>query len=65
MWDFPKIRVPYFGVLMVRILLFKVLCYGKPLCGWRRDVQRFVPGFHRNGERNGFTGFFAALLSGF
>ena len=25
MWEFPKIRVPYFGVLIVRILLFRVL----------------------------------------
>ena len=25
MWDFPKIRVPYVGVLMIRILLFRVL----------------------------------------
>ena len=24
-WDFPKIRVPYFGVLTIRILLFRVL----------------------------------------
>ena len=24
-WDFPKIRVPYFGVLIIRILLFRVL----------------------------------------
>ena len=25
-WEFPKIRgVPYFGVLIIRILLFKVL----------------------------------------
>ena len=24
-WDFPKIRVPYFGVLILRILLFGVL----------------------------------------
>ena len=24
-WDFPKIRVPYFGVLILRILLFRVL----------------------------------------
>ena len=23
--DFPKIRVPYFGVLIIRILLFRVL----------------------------------------
>ena len=23
-WDFPKIRVPYFGVLIIRILLFRV-----------------------------------------
>ena len=27
-WDFPKIRVPYFGVLIVRILLFRVLYWG-------------------------------------
>ena len=24
-WDFPNIRVPYFGVLKIRILLFRVL----------------------------------------
>ena len=24
-WEFPKIRVPYFGVLIIRILLFRVL----------------------------------------
>ena len=30
-WDFPKIRVPYFGVLIIRILLFRVL-YKGPLC---------------------------------
>ena len=24
-WEFPKIRVPYLGVLIVRILLFRVL----------------------------------------
>ena len=24
-WDFPKIRVPYSGVLIIRILLFRVL----------------------------------------
>ena len=24
-WDFPKIRVPYFGILIIRILLFRVL----------------------------------------
>ena len=22
-WDFPNIRVPYFGVLIIRILLFR------------------------------------------
>ena len=22
-WDFPKIRVPYFGVLVIKILLFR------------------------------------------
>ena len=27
-WDFPKIRVPYFGVLIIRILLFRVLYWG-------------------------------------
>ena len=30
MWDFPKIRVPYFGVLLIWILLFRVL-YSDPL----------------------------------
>ena len=25
MWEFPKIGVPYFGVLIIRILLFRVL----------------------------------------
>ena len=24
-WEFPKIRVPYLGVLKIRILLFRVL----------------------------------------
>ena len=24
-WDIPKLRVPYFGVLIIRILLFMVL----------------------------------------
>ena len=28
MWDFPKIRVPYVGVLIMRILLFRVLSSG-------------------------------------
>ena len=27
-WDFPKTRVPYFGVLIIRILLFRVLYLG-------------------------------------
>ena len=27
-WDFPKIRVPYFGVLTIRILLLRVLHQG-------------------------------------
>ena len=29
-WDFPKIWVPYFGVLIIRIILFRVL-YSGPL----------------------------------
>ena len=28
MWGFPKIRVPYLGVLIIRILLFMVLYWG-------------------------------------
>ena len=28
MWEFPKIGVPYFGVLIIRILLFRVLYWG-------------------------------------
>ena len=27
-WEFPKIGVPYFGVLIIRILLFRVLYLG-------------------------------------
>ena len=27
-WEFPKIGVPYFGVLIIRILLFRVLNFG-------------------------------------
>ena len=27
-WEFPKIGVPYLGVLKIRILLFRVLCWG-------------------------------------
>ena len=27
-WDFPKIRLPYLGVLVIRILLFRVLYWG-------------------------------------
>ena len=25
MWDFPKLGVPYFGVLIIRVLLLRVL----------------------------------------
>ena len=32
LWDFPKIRGPYFGVLMRRILLFSLL-FGSPPMG--------------------------------
>ena len=37
MWEFPKIGVPYFGVLIIRILLFRVLHLGPlfsetPMC---------------------------------
>ena len=27
-WEFPKIGVPYFGDLIIRILLFRVLYWG-------------------------------------
>ena len=27
-WEFPKIGVPYFGVLIIRILLFRVVSWG-------------------------------------
>ena len=30
MWEFPKIGVPYFGVLIIRVLLFRLL-YSGPL----------------------------------
>ena len=30
LWEFPKLGVPYFGVLIIRILLFRLL-YEVPL----------------------------------
>ena len=30
LWEFPKLGVPYFGVLIIRILLFVVLYWGPP-----------------------------------
>ena len=27
-WGFPKLRVPYFGVLIIGVLLFRVLYWG-------------------------------------
>ena len=32
-WDFPKMRVPYFGVLIIRILPFSGTIYGSPMIG--------------------------------
>ena len=31
--NFPNFRVPYFGVLIIRILLFRVLYQGPPIFG--------------------------------
>ena len=41
-WEFPKIGVPYCGVLIIRILLFNVLYWGllfseTPIC---EDTQK-------------------------
>ena len=32
-WEFPKIRGTLFGVLIIRILLFRVLCWGPFMFG--------------------------------
>ena len=46
-WDFPKIRVPYFDVLIIRILLFRVLSpfefdtHTKSLKPWSSDYSAF------------------------
>ena len=33
-WDLPTIRVPYFGVLIIRILLFRDYIFGNPHRLW-------------------------------
>ena len=45
-WEFRKLAVPYFGVLTIRILLFRVLYY----VVWAQVVLRVEDlglGFHR------------------
>ena len=32
-WEFPKLGVPYFGVLIIRIVLFRVLYWGPLIFG--------------------------------
>ena len=32
-WEFPKIGVPYYGDLIIRILLFRVLYWGRGFWG--------------------------------
>ena len=39
-WDFPKIRVPCFGVHIIRILLFRVLYWGPLFSEIPRPKQR-------------------------
>ena len=46
-WEFPKIGVPYFGVLLMRILLFRVLNEGPlfsetPISSTMRPRQRML-----------------------
>ena len=45
MWEFPKIRgAPYFGVLIIRILLFRVLDVG-PLFS---EIPMYGPEYSRS-----------------
>ena len=30
-WEFPKLGLPYLGVLIIRLLLFRVLYWGPPV----------------------------------
>ena len=47
-WEFPKTRVPYFGVLIIRIPLFRVLKKGPlfsetPISLSGGDAEVFIP----------------------
>ena len=48
-WGFPKNRVPYFGVLVIRVLLFRVLYLG-PLFS---ETPSYIPGPIPFGVRSG------------
>ena len=43
MWEFPIIRVPYFGVLIIRILLFRVLYQGPCRAMLRPELWEKAP----------------------
>ena len=47
MWEFPKLGVPYFGDLMLRILLFNTilgpLFSETPMCIYRSSARGFKP----------------------
>ena len=45
MWDVPKIRVPYSGILIKRILLFRVL-YEGPLFSENPPDVSWPPSLH-------------------
>ena len=44
-WGFPKINNPYFGVLIIRILLFRGTISGSPIFGNSHIFQPALLGF--------------------
>ena len=52
MWEFPKIRVPYFAVLIKRILLFRVLYWGPLFSETAQVFSRFKNGLTIGSSRD-------------
>ena len=50
LWDFPKTRVPYLGVQIIRILRFRVLYLGSPIFGKPPDVPAEILSFADTGH---------------
>ena len=62
MWEFPKLGVPYFGDLIIRILLFRVLYWGPlfsetPTWGLHRKHFGWEGGVLPRQQKSGFQKF--------